>query len=83
MRIIVKAKARAKENKIVPPAQKLFKNNNENEYFSISVKEPPEKGRANDAIKKIIADYFHINYKNVVLLGGFSTKMKIFEINGL
>ncbi|PJA37619.1 hypothetical protein CO181_02780, partial [candidate division WWE3 bacterium CG_4_9_14_3_um_filter_43_9] len=49
MKIFVKAKPRAKNEKIEKIGEDCFK---------VSVKEPPEEGKANQAIVKALAEYF-------------------------
>ncbi len=80
MKVFVKAKAGAKEDKIVPPPLKLIKTEGEKEYYVVSVKEPPRQGKANTAIKKLLAEYFKVTLSQVSLLKGESAKIKIFEI---
>lgn len=73
MKIFVKAKPLAKEEKI----EKV------NEMsFIVAVKEPPVKGKANKAIAKRLAEYFNVPSSRVVLISGFSSKNKVFEIKG-
>jgi len=72
MEIFVKAKTRAKEEKI----EKIDGN-----HFKISVVEPPENGKANEAIMKVIAEYFDISLSEIVLVSGFSSKQKKFKID--
>ena len=71
MKIFVKAKPRAKNEKIEKIGEDCFK---------VSVKEPPEEGKANQAIVKAIAEYFKVNQSTIKLVSGFSSKNKIFEI---
>lgn len=85
MKIFVKAKAKAKENKIIPPPQKLWPEKeagepNQKEWFVISVKEPPVQGKANTAIIKMLAEFFKISSSNITLISGASSKNKVFEI---
>lgn len=70
MKIFVKAKTRAKEEKI----EKV----SENSYI-VWVKEPPEKGLANKAIAKVLAEYFGKCPSEVEIVSGFSSKRKIFK----
>lgn len=70
MQIIVKTKLFSRENKIE-------KRNNE---FIVFIKEPPEKGRANKIIIKLLAEYFKISVCNIKLIKGHKQKNKIFEI---
>ncbi len=71
MKIFVKAKANSKNENI----EKI-----DDTHFVISVKEPPIKGRANEAIIKAIAEHFGVNRAEVWLVAGFSSKEKIFEV---
>jgi len=81
MKIFVKAKAGAKENKVVPPAMKLFQTENKSdEYYTVSVKEAPIEGRANDAIIRVLAEYFGVSQNAVRLVSGSTSKRKVFEI---
>jgi len=70
MKIFVKAKPRAKNEKIEKIGEDCFK---------VSVKEPPEEGKANQAIVKALAEYFKVNQSTIKLVSGFSSKNKIFE----
>lgn len=72
MLINVKAKTRAKNEDV----EKVDENN-----FVVSIKEPPEKGKANFAIERALAQYFKTPIYNVKLVSGFSSRNKIFEID--
>ena len=84
MRIIVKAKTRAKEDKVErleqpaldfgPVLPKLV-------AYKVSVKEAPVGGKANEAIIEALAEYFDTAKSNIALVSGASSKQKIFEIN--
>jgi len=71
MKIFVKAKPNAREEKVV----KVDETN-----FVVSVKEPPVQGRANMAIAKALAQYFKVSFSQISLVSGFSSKQKVFEI---
>ena len=71
MKIFVKAKPLSREDSI----EKIDENN-----FVVSVKEPPIKGMANQAIIRSLANYFNIPTSNIKLVSGFSSRHKIFEI---
>lgn len=71
MKIFVKAKPNAKEEKV----EKIDENN-----FVVSVKEPPIKGKANDAIRNALAIYFKTGSASVKIISGFSSRNKIIEI---
>ena len=72
MKIFVKAKPNSKIQAI---------EQQDETHFIISVKEPPVQGRANQAIMKILADYFNIPASGVRLVIGFKERNKIFEID--
>lgn len=71
MRINVKAKPNSKEEKV----EKIDDNN-----FVVFVKEPPEKGKANNAIKNALAVYFKTASARVKIVSGYSSRNKIIEI---
>ncbi len=72
MKIFVKAKPSAKEEKI----EKISENS-----FVVSVKEPPVQGRANEAIIKALANYFNVSKLNVKIVSGWTSREKVIEIN--
>lgn len=71
MKVFVKARPKSKEEKI----EKIDEN-----HFVISVKELPERGKVNEALRKKLADYFNVPLSHVILKTGFSARNKIFEI---
>ena len=72
MEILVKAFPKAKLNKIVEINKKSFK---------IYTTSPPEKDKANLAIIKILAEYFHLPKNKIILTRGQTSKNKIFILN--
>lgn len=48
--------------------------------FVVSVKEPPIKGMANEAIIKAVAKYFNVSASSVKIVSGRTSKLKIIEI---
>lgn len=71
MRINVKAKPGAHEEKVT----KVDDGN-----FIVSVREAPEKGKANAAIEEALADYFNISKSRVHVVSGHSSRQKIVEV---
>jgi len=71
MKIFVKAKPNAREEKI----EKVDDLN-----YIVSVKEPPLKGKANEAIRNALAVYFKTGSACVKIVSGFSSRNKIVEI---
>ncbi|OHB18070.1 MAG: hypothetical protein A2544_00525 [Candidatus Zambryskibacteria bacterium RIFOXYD2_FULL_43_10] len=78
MKVFVKAKPNAKENKIIPPPLRLVPENEE--WYTVSVKEPPIESRANEAITKLLAEHFKVSRSQVRLISGATSKRKVFEI---
>jgi uncharacterized protein YggU (UPF0235/DUF167 family) len=72
MRITVLVKAGRKESGI----KKLSDNS-----FSVWVKEKPQGGKANHAVREAIAEYFSIPKSRVTLISGETSKTKLFEIS--
>ena len=74
MKINVKAKPSSREEKV----EKIDENN-----FVVSVKEPPEKGKANEAIRNALAVYFKTGSSCVKIISGYTSRNKIIEIINL
>ena len=70
MKIFVKVKIRAKREGV----EKI-----DSENFVVSVKEIPEKGKANKAIIKILAEYFKIAPSMIKILTGGKSRQKTVE----
>ena len=82
MKIIVKAKPRAREERVERITQPSFSLYSEDTpvVYKVSVKEPPIGGLANDAIAKALANYLNISTSQIRLTHGAKSKQKIFEI---
>lgn len=51
--------------------------------FKISVSEPPEKGKANKAVIKALAEYLQIAQSRISMVAGTTSKNKIIDIENL
>ena len=71
MKIFVKVKPKAKETKVIKVSETNFK---------VWVTEPPEKGRANMAVVRALADYFKTSQINITIISGSTSRLKIIEI---
>jgi len=71
MEIFIRVKPAASKNRI----KKL-----EEKSFSVWVKEPPVKGRANKAVVKLLADYFNVSVSRLRIKSGLKSKHKTIEI---
>jgi uncharacterized protein len=71
MKISVKIKLKSKQEKI----EKIKEN-----FFQISIKEKPIKGKANEAVINILANYFNVSCSRIKIVSGLKSKEKIIEI---
>ena len=71
MKIFVKVKPKAREEKV----ERVDDIN-----FKVQVKQSPEKGRANLAVVRALADYFGISQSKISIVSGSSSRLKIIEI---
>jgi len=71
MRIVVKVKPNAKEEKV----EKIEETN-----FVVAVKEPAKEDRANKAVIKALAKFLGITSSQIILKSGATSRHKIFEV---
>lgn len=72
MKIIVKTKPGAKEDKI----EKIDEAN-----YIAHIKEPPINGRANAALVKLLAEHFDVSPSLIEIISGYMARIKVIEIN--
>jgi hypothetical protein len=53
----------------------------EPDFFKIRVSEPPEKGRANERVLEIVAEYFGVPKFRVFLKSGHSYREKVILVD--
>lgn len=83
MKILVKAKTKAKVEKVErveQPALDLPGMKNQLPLYKVSVKEAPVNGQANEAIILALAEYFNKPRSNIKLISGQTSKQKMFEV---
>lgn len=78
MKVFVKAKPGAREDKVVAPEPRLIPQ--DEEWYSVSVKAPAQDGKANEAIAELLAEHFDVSRSHVRLIRGATAKRKVFEI---
>jgi uncharacterized protein (TIGR00251 family) len=71
MRIYVKVSPRSSKNEVTKTAEGEYK---------VKLTAPPVDGAANDALVKLLADYFSVGRSQIKILGGRTAKTKIVEI---
>lgn len=72
VKILVKVKAGAKQEFV----RQIGANN-----FVVSVMAAPEKGKANEAVRSALADYFNVPKFSIKILAGHTTKNKLIQIH--
>ena len=70
MKVIIKVKPNSSQEKI---------EKTENGYL-VYVKEPPVENKANQAVLKVLADYFKIPKCQISILSGLKSKQKVIEV---
>jgi len=53
------------------------------EAWKVRVAAPPDRGRANDAVLKLLADRLRVGRDELTLVSGASGKDKVVELHGL
>jgi hypothetical protein len=71
MKISVKVKPNSKENVVEPAGEKRY---------NVRVKEKAIEGRANEAVIKLLSEYFHAPRNKFVLIKGAKSRNKIIEL---
>ena len=71
MKITVKVKPNARKNEV----QHL-----EGNQYQVSVNATPVDGKANDKLIELLSEYFHKPKRNITIISGVASKMKIVEI---
>ena len=72
MRYNIKVKTHAKQEKV----EKIDENN-----FLVNVKEPATENRANEAVVKVLANFFGVSKSRVEIIKGLKSKNKVISIN--
>jgi uncharacterized protein (TIGR00251 family) len=73
MKIKVRAKPNSRKNEVI----RLEEN-----FYEVKVTSPPEKGKANEKIRELLAKYLNIPKSKISLVNGETYKEKIFEVKG-
>jgi uncharacterized protein YggU (UPF0235/DUF167 family) len=71
MKIFVKAKPNSKFEKVEKISETEFK---------VAVCEPSEKGKANEALTRVLSEYFKVAKSRIKIKAGRGSKNKIVEI---
>lgn len=66
--------------KVKPGSRKEVVEKIDDTHFSVDVKAKAEKGKANQAVIKILAKYFKIPRSQVKMVSGVFSRQKVFDI---
>ena len=69
--------------KVVPGASQEGVSGWLGDRLKVRVRQPPEKGRANAAVARLLAAALGVEENAVTLTGGASSPLKTFEVEGL
>ncbi len=53
------------------------------ERLSVSLSAPPVDGAANEALRRLLAEHFHLPRQSVQIVGGEKSRRKLVELSGL
>ena len=62
------------------PNSKTEEVSQEGNTFIVKVKEPPQEGKANRALIKVLAEHFGVPKSQVRIVSGLKSKSKVIEI---
>lgn len=66
----------------VKPNSKTEELSREGDSFIAKVREPPRKGRANQAVIRLLAERYGVPQNQVRILSGFRSRNKVVEVAG-
>lgn len=65
--------------KVTPKSKREAVTSN-GDIFLVRVKEPAREGKANQAVIRVLAEYFGITKNKVTIVGGLTSRNKVIEI---
>jgi uncharacterized protein (TIGR00251 family) len=79
MKLSVKVIVNSKNSDIIEDGIDLFGDR----FLKIKVNQPPEDGKANKEVIRLIAQYFGIKVRNIRIIKGETSTNKIIEVDGV
>ena len=67
--------------KVSPKASRNEVTKLDDSHFRVKVTAAPDKGKANDAVIKILANYFHVAKSRISIVSGETCRNKTVEIS--
>lgn len=74
VRLRIKVQPGAKKTELIGP---------EGDYLKIKIQAPPVEGAANEALIQFLRKIFHQPKRNIQILRGVKSRLKVVEIRGL
>jgi uncharacterized protein (TIGR00251 family) len=71
VKIFVKIKIKSKQ---------VFVKKIDETHFEVAIKEPPIQGKANQAVIRVLADYFDVSPSRIRIVSGQTSRQKLIEI---
>lgn len=68
--------------RVKPGAKKENLERVDDTNFIAHVKAPPVEGKANDALVRLLSDYFGVPKSKILIIKGTTSKYKVVEIGG-
>ncbi|MFA5070703.1 MAG: DUF167 domain-containing protein [Patescibacteria group bacterium] len=62
------------------PKARINQISRQGDFLKVKITAPPEKGRANKALIKLLAEYFDVSKSRVAILAGEKSRTKEIEI---
>lgn len=78
MKISVRVKTRARTGRVEKTLAR--RSGGDEMHYTVSVREIPAEGRANEAVIELLANYFDVPKSRVKVVSGHKSKQKIIEI---
>jgi len=69
--------------KVIPNACKDEISGWQGEWLKVRVQAPPNDGKANEAVRSLLADAFHVPKQSIRIQSGNKSRLKIIEAVGL
>ena len=68
--------------KVIPNAHKNIVEGFQGDVLKVRINAPPEKGKANDVLIELLAEYFSVSKNCIRIISGHTSRLKKIEIEG-
>lgn len=74
MKLFIKVKPKARQEKV----EKVDKT-----HYVVHTKNIPEKGKANEGVIRLLADYFSVSKSHIAIISGTTSRVKVVQVLGM